>query len=143
MKLMPCCNTRFHQQLDGPLLRRNKLPLPSSQCVVWCCPGSSSCWGYLNFQSPWILSRAFPSTPVLFLQPYYIAHQLAVALPLLLFSTMSFSLCRPYSIFSIVLLYNKEAVSRKLCSLSVSASRVAATGHFIWWGRFNRWGQFI
>ena len=32
------------------------------------------------------------------------------------------------SIFSTILLYNKEAVSRTLCSLFVSASRVAARG---------------
>ena len=44
------------------------------------------------------------------------------------FSTMSFSLSRPYPIFSIILLYNKEAVSCTLCSLSTSASRVAVTG---------------
>ena len=31
-------------------------------------------------------------------------------------STMSFNLCRPYSILSIILLYNKEGVSRTLCS---------------------------
>ena len=43
------------------------------------------------------------------------------------FST-SFSLSYPYSMFSIVLLYNKEAVSRTLCSLSASAPRVTATG---------------
>ena len=44
------------------------------------------------------------------------------------FSAMSFNLSRPYSIFSIILLYNKEAVSCTLYSLSASASRVAATG---------------
>ena len=45
------------------------------------------------------------------------------------FSTMSFNLsfC-PYPIFSIILLYNKEVISRTLCSLSASASRVAVTG---------------
>ena len=37
---------------------------------------------------------------------------------------MSFNLSRPYPIFSIILLYNKDAVSRTLCSLSAS---VAAT----------------
>ena len=36
--------------------------------------------------------------------------------------------CYPYHIFSIILLYNKEVVSRTLWSLSASASRVAATG---------------
>ena len=41
---------------------------------------------------------------------------------------MSFNLSRPYLIFYIILLYNKEAFSRTLCSLSTSASRVAATG---------------
>ena len=41
---------------------------------------------------------------------------------------MSFSLSRPYPIFSIILLYNKEVVSRTLCSFSASASPVAATG---------------
>ena len=41
------------------------------------------------------------------------------------FSTMSIS--RPDPILSINLLYNKEAVSRRLCSLSASASCVAAT----------------
>ena len=44
------------------------------------------------------------------------------------FSTMSFYLSSPYPILPIILLYNKEAVSRTLCSLSVSASRVATTG---------------
>ena len=44
------------------------------------------------------------------------------------FSTMSFSLSRPYPIFFIILFYNKEAVPRTLCSLSASASRVAVTG---------------
>ena len=44
------------------------------------------------------------------------------------FSTMFFNLSRPFHIFSIILLYNKEAVSRTLCSISASASRVAATG---------------
>ena len=43
------------------------------------------------------------------------------------FSTMSFILSRSYSILSTILLYNKEAVSRTLYSLSVSASRVAVT----------------
>ena len=42
------------------------------------------------------------------------------------FSTMSFNLsCCPYPIFSIILLYNKEVVSRTLCSISASASCVA------------------
>ena len=41
---------------------------------------------------------------------------------------MPFNLSRPYPIFSIILLYNKEAVSRTLCSLSASVFRVAATG---------------
>ena len=41
---------------------------------------------------------------------------------------MPFNLSCQYPIFSIILLYNKEAVSRTLCSLSASASRVAATG---------------
>ena len=44
------------------------------------------------------------------------------------FSTMSFNLCRPYSIFSIIFLYNKEAVSRTLRSLCASASHAAAMG---------------
>ena len=44
------------------------------------------------------------------------------------FSAMSFNLCRPYHILPIILLYNKEAVSPTLCSLSASASRVATTG---------------
>ena len=44
------------------------------------------------------------------------------------FSTMSFNLSHPYSIFSIISLYNKEAVSHMLCSLSASASCVATTG---------------
>ena len=44
------------------------------------------------------------------------------------FSTMSFNLSRTYSILSIILLYNKEAVLRTLCSLSASASGVAVTG---------------
>ena len=44
------------------------------------------------------------------------------------FSTMSFNHCCRYPISSIILLYNKEAVSHTLCSLSASASRVAATG---------------
>ena len=55
------------------------------------------------------------------------------------FSTLSFNLSCPYPIFSIILLYNKEVVSPTLCSLSASASRVAATGadtalyHFVNW----------
>ena len=44
------------------------------------------------------------------------------------FSTISFNLSSPYSIFSIILLCNKEGVSRTLCSLSASPSHVAATG---------------
>ena len=45
------------------------------------------------------------------------------------FSTISFNhSCCPYLIFSIILLYNNEAVSRMLGSLSASASRVAVTG---------------
>ena len=41
---------------------------------------------------------------------------------------MSFSLSFPYPVFSIILLYNREAVSRRLCGISASASRVADTG---------------
>ena len=41
------------------------------------------------------------------------------------FSTMTFNFSRPYSIFYMILLYNKEEVSRTFCSLSVSASQVA------------------
>ena len=41
------------------------------------------------------------------------------------FSTMYFSLCHQYFIFSIILLYSKETVSCMLSSLSASASRVA------------------
>ena len=41
---------------------------------------------------------------------------------------MSFSLSHPCSLLSIILLYNEEAVSRTLCSLSASVSRVAAIG---------------
>ena len=44
------------------------------------------------------------------------------------FSKMSFSLSCPYLIFPIILLYSEEAVSCTLCSLSASASGVAATG---------------
>ena len=44
------------------------------------------------------------------------------------FYTMSFNLSRPYPIFSIILLYNKEADLPMLCSRSASASRVSATG---------------
>ena len=44
------------------------------------------------------------------------------------FSTMSFSISCAYPIFSIILLYNKEAISRTPYSLSASASRIAATG---------------
>ena len=44
------------------------------------------------------------------------------------FSTISFNLSHPYPIFSIILLYNKETISRMLYSLSESAFRVAATG---------------
>ena len=45
------------------------------------------------------------------------------------FSTIFFNhSCCSYPIFSIILLYNKEAVSHTPCSLSASASRVAATG---------------
>ena len=44
------------------------------------------------------------------------------------FSTMSFNLSHPYPTLSIILLYNKETVSRRPWSLSASASRVAATG---------------
>ena len=47
---------------------------------------------------------------------------------LVYFSTMSFSLSRPYSIFSIILLHNKESVSRTICSISAGVSRVAPTG---------------
>ena len=41
---------------------------------------------------------------------------------------MSFNLSRPYSIFSFTLLYNEEAVSRTIRSLSACVSRVATTG---------------
>ena len=44
------------------------------------------------------------------------------------FSTMYFNLSCLYPIFSIILLYNKEVVSRAPCSLSASASRVAVKG---------------
>ena len=44
------------------------------------------------------------------------------------FSTISFNLSRLYPTFSIILLYNKEAISRMLYSLSESAFRVAAKG---------------
>ena len=44
------------------------------------------------------------------------------------FPKMPFSLCRPHYIFSFILLYNKEAVSHMVGSLSVSASYVAAIG---------------
>ena len=45
------------------------------------------------------------------------------------FSAMPYNRsCCPYRIFSIILLYNKEAVSRTLCSLYAIASRVAPTG---------------
>ena len=44
------------------------------------------------------------------------------------FSSMSFSVSCPYTISSIILFYNKEAISRTLCSLSASASRVTSTG---------------
>ena len=43
-------------------------------------------------------------------------------------STMSFNVSCPYPIFSIILLYNKEVISRTPCSLFASASCVAATG---------------
>ena len=95
-------------------------------------------------------------TPI-FLQPYYIVHHhhphhhhhpvnvlclllvLAVApwlfllLPwplVFLLLLLLFPRCpsRPHTIFSIILLYSKEAVSRTLYSLSASASRVAVTG---------------
>ena len=46
---------------------------------------------------------------------------------LLLLSTMFFNLSRPYLMSSIILLYNKEAVLRTLCSLPVSASHIPAT----------------
>ena len=41
---------------------------------------------------------------------------------------MPFNFSYPYTIFSIILLYNTEAVSHMLCSLAASASRVDATG---------------
>ena len=44
------------------------------------------------------------------------------------FSTMSFKFSCPYPIFSFILLYNKEAVLRTLCSLSANTSCVSATG---------------
>ena len=44
------------------------------------------------------------------------------------FSTLSLNLSRSYPILCIILLYNKEVVSHLLCSLSASASRIAATG---------------
>ena len=46
------------------------------------------------------------------------------------FYTLSFNFSCPYPIFSTILLYNKEAVSRTLFSLSASASRVAVTGAY-------------
>ena len=70
--------------------------------------------------------RIFLHTPISCLELYHIAHHLAVAL--VYFSTMSFSLSRPYSIFSIILLHNKESVSRTICSISAGVSRVAPTG---------------
>ena len=48
----------------------------------WC--DVSLCKGYLNFQSPWILSRVFLRTTILFLQPHYIAHHHPVVFWLLL-----------------------------------------------------------
>ena len=44
------------------------------------------------------------------------------------FYTISFNLCCPYSIFSIILLYTKKAISRMLSSLFAGASCVAFTG---------------
>ena len=44
------------------------------------------------------------------------------------FYTMNFNLSHPSPIFFIILLCNKEAVSRMVCSLSTSTYRVAATG---------------
>ena len=120
----------------------NKLPLPSSQCVAWCWPWSSLCWSCFNFQSPWILSRVFLRVLILFLQPYHIVHLHYPVVGFFIFFLdrywllffcfffhdvfKSFLRC-PYPILSIILLYNKEAVSRRLCSLSASASCVAVT----------------
>ena len=53
------------------------------------------------------------------------------------FLTMSFNLYRPYSIFSIILLYNEQAVSCMLSSLFASASRVAVTGADTGWHNFE------
>ena len=50
--------------------------------------------------------------------------------PSALFSTIFFSLSCSYPIFSTILLYNKEAVSRMPCSLSASTSRVAVAGSY-------------
>ena len=114
----------------------------------WC--DVSLCWGYLNFQSPWILSRVFLRTAILFLQRIrsliiillFFGCCWSLLLPLgflffflgccsssfASFSTIFFNHSCPYPIFPIILLYNKEAASRPLCSFSASVSRVAATG---------------
>ena len=117
---------------------------------------SSLWWGYLNFRSPWILSRVFLRTPILFLEPYHITHHILLlffscCFLLLVLAVAPWSLLLPWPLLVHLLLFcfffhdvfqsllsishiihhlldNKEAVSRTLCSLSVSASRVAATG---------------
>ena len=130
----------------------NKSPLPSSQCVVWFWPWSSFCWICSNFQSRWILSRVFLRALILFLQPYHVAHHRVVPWLLMVLAVAPWPLLLPwpllviaiallhlllflqcilsclYPIFSIILLYNKEVVSRAPCSLSASASRVAVKG---------------
>ena len=133
MKLTSCCDPQFQQYLEWPPIWLNRLSLLTSQCgvrffiiilalttfnfpitlnslrrrffvhhlifgtVSYC--SLSTCWYSSSFPS--LSSYASFSTP--------------------------FNLSLPYSIFCILLLYNKEAVTCTLCSLSASASRVAAT----------------
>ena len=93
----------------------NKLPLPSSQYVVWCWSWSSSCWGCLSFQSPWILSRVFPRTPILFLQLYHIAHHHPVVVVLWLLSVLAAAPLLPWLplilAFALLLLIFQRCIS--------------------------------
>ena len=82
---------------------------------------SSSCW-FLAAAGPCCCSLASYSSSLVATGFYCCSSCFAS------FSTIFFNLSCPYPIFSIILLYNKEAVSRTLCSLSASVSRVAATG---------------
>ena len=127
---MSSCNPQFHQHLDISLISINKLPFSSSQCVVWC---YTIIFVLALFKFPVTLNSftrvpsytSFIAGTVSYCSSSSFCCSLASSSAV--YSIMSSILSHPYPILSIILLYNKEAVSRTLYSLSASESLVAAT----------------